>query len=759
MRKLTWAALGFTAAVLLAEYDILPASGLPYIAAALAVLSLGAMAFRGVRRRRIFIVVLSASVGLLWWWGHYTLHVQPCEALVGQRLEVTAVVTDYPQEGDGYSRLEVRITEGAPQEKAVLYLYTGELPELSPGDIIQAEIKITSALVRSGERSRTYTAQNQNLLGYIQGDVAVTGRSDRAWLYFPKVLCQRVKTLCSEIFPADTAPFMTALLTGDTESLENDGGHYTAMRLSGVLHIVAVSGMHLFILTAVCQAVLGKSRWASLLCIAVIVLFTLMAGCRPSIVRAAVMQTMLLLAPVFGRGNDSPTSLSAALLVLLLLNPAAVAGVGLQLSFACVAGLLFFVPRLTAWCQAHLPMKNRLIRTAANSLACTVGATAFSLPLSAWYFGTVPLFSPLANLLTFWAVEICFAAGYILCVIGAVLPGLAVLLGWVLSWLVRWCLLVFDSIAAIPFACLYTTDNRAALWLLWAYGLIIVWYILKRRGTTVRLGIPASLCVIGLCVVLLTGDVSLWQSGGILTVLDVGQGESVALTDGTAAVLIDCGGSGLNNAGDVAADYLLSQGQSRVDILILTHLHEDHTNGVEELLYRMTVNYLIYPADAEDGDETLEDILAMAESQGTQTVALSMACTAQVGGMTLTMYLPQAGSDENERGIVVLAEVGGGSALIMGDAGEDAELTLLAQGAVPDVDVLVVGHHGSKTASSPLFLRAAQAETAIISVGYNSYNLPAEEILERLTSYCPVVLRTDEEGNITIAMTEETENG
>ncbi|MCD7845081.1 MAG: DNA internalization-related competence protein ComEC/Rec2 [Oscillospiraceae bacterium] len=759
MRKLAWAALGFTAAVILAEYDILPASGLPYIAAALAVLSLGALALHGLPRKRMLLLVLSASIGLLWWWGHYTLHIQPCETLARQRAEVTAVVTDYPQTGDGYTRLEVRITGGAPQEKAVLYLYTGELPELAPGDIIQTEIKITSALVRGGERTRTYTARNQNLLGYIQGEVTVTGRSGQAWRYFPKVLCQRVKTLCGEIFPADTAPFMTALLTGDTTALENDGGHYAAMRLSGVLHVVAVSGMHLFVLTAFCQLVLGRSLWANLLCIAAVVLFTLLAGCRPSIVRAAVMQSMLLLAPVLGRENDPPTSLAAALMVMLLVNPSAIAGVGLQLSFSCVAGLLLLLPRLLEWCCDHLPMEKSLVRAAASSLACTVGATAFSLPLSAWYFGTVPLFSPIANLLTLGVVEICFGAGYVLCVLGAVLPGFAALLGWVMSWLVRWCMLVYDTIAAIPFACLYTTDNRAALWLLGVYGLMILWYILRRRGVYIRLGIPASLCVIGLCAVLLTGDVSLRRMGGILTVLDVGQGESVALTDEKAAALIDCGGSGQNNAGDVAADYLLSLGQSRVDVLILTHLHEDHTNGVEELLYRMAVSYLIYPADAEDGDDTLEDILALAERQGTQTVALSAACTAQVGNMTLTMYLPQAGSDENERGIVVLAEVGGGSALIMGDAGEDAELALLEQGAVPDVDVLVVGHHGSKTASSPLFLRAAQAETAVISVGYNSYNLPAEEILERLAAYCPVVLRTDQAGNVAVTLTEEENNG
>lgn len=250
MRRLARAALGFSAAVFLAEYA-LPASGLPYIAAALAVLSLIALRWPPARRAGAFLVLLPAAAGLLCWWGHYERHVLPCEALVGQTVTVTAVVTDYPREGEGYVRLSVRVEEGAPRERAALYIYGQDidLPELAPGDVIQAEVKLSSAVIRSGERSRTYTAQNQNLLGYIQGDVTVTGQAAYKWIYFPKELCQAVKTLCDRLFPADTTAFMKALLTGDTVELQADREDYTAMRLSGVLHIVSVSGMHLFVLT------------------------------------------------------------------------------------------------------------------------------------------------------------------------------------------------------------------------------------------------------------------------------------------------------------------------------------------------------------------------------------------------------------------------------------------------------------------------------------------------------------------------------
>jgi competence protein ComEC len=295
----------------------------------------------------------------------------------------------------------------------------------------------------------------------------------------------------------------------------------------------------------------------------------------------------------------------------------------------------------------------------------------------------------------------------------------------------------------------------AVVWLIASYGLFFLWLGLRRRYRRLRLVIPAELCVIGLCWVLVTGGLELGPEQATLAALDVGQGQSIVLTDDTASVVIDCGGSGQTNAGDTAADYLLAAGKNHVDMLILTHLHDDHANGVTRLLERMTVDYLVMPGGTEDESALWEPIVAAAQEAGTAVISLEQAYLAQAGDMTLELYLPNGGSDINERGIVVLAQLGGQSALIMGDGGTESELVLLGQGLVPDVDLLVVGHHGSDTASGVLFLKAAQAETAVISVGRNNYGLPDEEILERLDTYCQQVLRTDQQGTITVTMQGE----
>ena len=753
MRKLAWAALGFAAAAALAEY-ILPTEGLPYLAAALVLLSACSLLIRKRSvRSRAALCLLAAAAGILAWQVRYRLRVAPAEAAVGQTVSARAIVTDYPERYDGYERVQVRLTQAEqPARKALLYLYEGSLPELASGDEIQAEIRLTSALIRRGERSHTYTSQGIDILGYITpGSLSVTGRWAHSWIFFPQRLSQEVKGLCERLFPADAAPFVKALLTGDTVDLEKDVALYAAMRVAGVLHIVAVSGMHLFVLVAFLQLLLGKGRRSSLACLPAIWLFALMAGLRPSVVRAAVMQSIYLLAPTAGREADGATSLGAALLLLLGVNPMAVGSVGLQLSFACMAGLVWLLPSILAWMEKRLPMHRPVVAALAGNVACSLGATAFSIPLAALYFRQIPLLSPVANLLTLFVVEAIFGAGYAVCAVGALIPGLGGLLGQLLAWPVRWCRAVYRAVASIPFAGLYAGTVSSALWLAGLYALAALWILLRRRGRRLPLDVPVCAGAIGLCLVLIAAKLSIPDGEARLTVLDVDQGQCVVLADRDTAVVIDCGGAGLDNAGDRAANYLLSVGHTRADALILTHLHHDHANGVLTLLCRMKVDRLILPAGTDDADQLLDPILEMARERGVAVTFLSQEQTARIGGMTLDLLLPQ-GDGDNERGIVVHALAAGQSAFIMGDAGTEAEMSLLRARSVPDVDILVAGHHGSRTATGTLFLAAAKPETAVISVGYNTYGQPAEATLDRLALVCPTVLRTDREGDVTIPL-------
>ncbi len=741
-----WIAGGFAAAAFLAEY-LLPVRGLPYLAAALALCGAVCVPLKRMKARpKAMLLLFSAAAGLLYWWGWFELRVAPCEALAGQNVTLTVRVTDYPLETERYTRLSVTVLDGAPRERGYLYVYDDEVPALAPGDVISAEVRLLSVMTRGEERSHTLTAAGRYLRGYARSELAVVGRSGAAWRWLPQRVSRWVSESCETLFPGRSGVFMKALLTGDKHDLYEDPELYGDMRASGVLHAVAVSGMHVFLLIGALQFVFGKGRVTTLLCYPVLLFFVFMSGAGASVVRAAVMQAIYMSAPLVKRESDSPSALAAALLLLLLCNPLSVGGIALQLSFACMAGYAVFMPRFKARVHRSKHHDSPVFRTSYLNLAATFSATAFSLPVAAFYFGAVPLLAWLANLIALPVLGLVFAGGYALCALYALLPALAAPLAWVLDWGVKWCFLVFRCVGRLPFACLYTADPKAVVWLVLLYALPAAWFLLRKRGIRMSPAIPAELLLMALCAVFLWNEAALRLGRRDFAVLDVGQGACSVLFDRDVCAVIDCGGSDLRSAGDIAADYLRAAGVDRVDVLVLTHLDDDHVNGVPTLLYRLPVGLVILPDTASEADRMA--IEAAAIQAGAETLTLADDTAAVLGDLTLTLRRPLPEGSDNDSGIVVEASYPGFTALVMGDAGEKAELALLRQGSVPDADVLVVGHHGSASSSGALFLRAAQAETAVVSVGTNSYGQPASDTLDRLARYCETTLRTDENGSV-----------
>ncbi len=740
MRRLAWAALPYAAAVFLAEY-FLPLKGLPVFAAALFLLAFAGLLLRGAKRRRFMLVCLAAAVGFGWYAGHWALTGARCETASKQRITVTARVTEYPKENSGYSSVAVRLlNEELPSVRAVLYSYDSALPPLAPGDEIE-----TSAYI--AENTELYTARDVYLRGYIRGSVTVTGRWAHAWLYFPQRISAALKTACDRVFPAFAAPLVKGMMTGDTADLKGDGALYAAMRSCGVTHIVAVSGLHMLYLVGFIQLLLGRGRRGALAALPVIVLFVLMTGCTPSVVRAAVLQIMLLLAPLFDREADCVTDLSAALALLLIINPNAAASVSLQLSFAAAAGMLAFTGPIRRW--AFRRVRGRAGRYVVDSVACTIGATAFSMPIAAYYFGNIPLLSAAVNLVCLPALELVFCAGYILSLAGLLLPQAAAVAAWVPAAAVWLCQGVFRLVAALPFACVYTSSAAVVAWVVVSYGFFALTFFLRRRGRKCRYVIPAALSVSALCVVVVVSGL-LARSQAMVTVLDVGQGECVVMADGSACVMVDCGGKNTaSNAGDTAAYYVRSTGRRQVDLLVLTHLHADHANGVTTLLYNIPVRRLVISEESFDDDELLADILDTAAQTGCEVILLGGESAMTVGPVRLELYQPLSGENENERGLVVAAQIRGTDILVMGDMDSDGERKLIGQGRA-DTDILVAGHHGSKYSSSSLFLHAASPEWTVVSVGQNSYGHPTDEAMERIYDHSETVSRTDTDGNVTI---------
>lgn len=757
MRKLACAALAFAGAAAAAHY-VLPFGALLWCAGGLALLCLPfALLLRETARLRAIIICAFAALGLCWYAAYTHIYVQPAAELAGQEMMVTARVLDYPERDEDYASVELRIEqEGLPRLKTAVYDYDGLMPELRPGDVAEFPLEFIPALEKYGEETDIYSSRGILLRAYLSGGPENVRRDLRSCLSFPMELANAVRKTVKEVFPQDVQAFMLGLLIGDTGGLYDDYELDNALSVAGIRHVVAVSGMHLSFLYAVLTALFGKRR-ASVVGVPVLVLFTFVAGCTASVVRACVMLILVMTAPLLRREADGITSLCAGLLILLIANPLSIAAAGLQLSFAAMAGMILLTPRVYAKLDSLYSRgdkkrrPNAVLRFVMASVSSSVGSMAFTTPVVALLFGYVSLVAPLTNLVTLWAVSVAFTAGYAAVLCGLVFAPLGTAVAWTTAWFARYISFAAKTLAALPYSAIYTVDRLVPWWLVLAYAEFGAAWLLRDRKRGFRALAPTVCSMLTLAFVLF----SAWsqsRSESSVTVLDVGQGQSVAVLHGEHAVLVDCGGkSSWDNAGDTAAEYLLGRGRSSIDAVVLTHLHADHANGVERLLSRVDVDELYLPFGADDEDGMLEGILDSAQRHGTVVKYVTGGdIDTAYGGLSLKLFEPIEAGDENERGVIVLASVGEFDTLIMGDVNTSVERRLVERSILPDTELLVVGHHGSKYSTCFELLEEAKAETAVISVGWNSYGHPTEETLRRLEICGLDIYRTDEDGSVTV---------
>ena len=752
MRVLATIGFSFSAGVFLAA--LLPWNGWQLYAAGGVLLLALAWLFAARKQkyfRRGLLILLPLAVSLAYFAGYDHLVRQPIENRCGAASDFTATVCDWPQATERGARVTVEL-EGYRRARAVLY-GEAELLAARPGDTVTGTAQWQSAAHFDSDDVTHFNARGVYALLYGREDVRLSAGDGLRWLpqRAGKAFREKVAAIWDD---ARVSGFLTAELTGDKSAM--DDGDYLAMQETGLAHLFAVSGLHCaFLVTLLALLISRRQRLLCAVTIPLLLFYMVMVGMSPSVVRACIMQIFLLIAPLFRRGSDPLTSLAAALLVILLCNPFAAASVSLQLSFSATLGMVLLSPRLykllTGWYKGKCrPLRAALCFVAAN-LSATLSAVVFTAPLTAWYFRIFVLVAPLSSLLAVPAAGWSFMAAFVTALLGFVWLPLASLLGWI-SWaLVRYILWIANGMMSWRYHAVYFTNPYLIYWLLFLYAAFI-------GCAATPDGKRKYLLASALSVLTLTA--AIWVNRqdyqyGVLTALtlDVGQGESVILTSGGETALVDCGSSNsYKDPGGLAADTLHSMGVRELSAVVVTHYHADHTNGLYEVLRRIPVQ-TIYLPDIEDEYGVRERLVSLAEEKGAQVTYVTKETTDTLGDTVLTIYPPvQSGGDLNELGLTALASAGDFDLLITGDMSGSTEKKLVETYALPDIEVLVVSHHGSRYSSNIRFLKSVTPEAAVISVGDNNYGHPSEETLQRLLAVGADIWRTDQQGTIRITV-------
>ena len=758
MRVLATAAFSFSVAVLTAV--LMPETGwYVHAAAALAVTAVAALLFGRRRRwgRQAALIGFSAAAALLYFTGYQQLIQQPVLDQCGREASFTGVVCDYGTESTYGAKVTVQI-DGSRFRKAVLY-GDESLLSLRPGNVVTGPAQWNDASHINENRLTTFTARGVYALLYQRGELSVsegTADSVRWWpVGMNRAFQEKIRAVWAD---ERVSAFVAAELTGDKYDISDED--YTVMKGAGLAHLFAVSGLHCAFLVTLLALLLPRHR-RRLFCgvtIGVLVFYMCMVGMTPSVVRACVMQGFLLLAPLFRRDGDPLTSLGAALLLILLPNPFAAASVSLQLSFAATFGIVLLSGRLYHllfdWYQGDNKHIRRVLSFGCANLAVSLSAMICTVPLVAYYFNTLSLVSPLASLLAVPLAGYAFMASFVTVLAGFVWLPLARALGWISYGLIRLVLWIAYVLTRWRYHAVYFDNLYLRIWLAAAYmGFGLCAAVKRWRKRKYLFAAAACAALLALAI---WGNTLVYRSGNMnVTVLDVGQGESVALYSGGQAMLVDCGSSNSYvDAGTVAADALTSMGFSHLKAVAVTHFHADHTNGLYTLLSRLKVDTLYLP-DMEDEYGVRERLLELADRYGITVEWVRRTTLVAVGDIMVTLYPPVGEGDINEQGLSVLGSANDFDVLITGDMKGDTERALLKKYPIPDIEILVVGHHGSKYSSDEAFLEAIKPEIAIISVGDNSYGHPAPETVQRLERVGAAVRCTNAEGSITIHEGEE----
>ena len=519
----------------------------------------------------------------------------------------------------------------------------------------------------------------------------------------------------------------------------------------GVSHLVAVSGGHLVLVSAVVSALLRRTRLGTLpralTLLGMTALFVAFCGAPVSAVRSWVMVLAAELSRLAGRRAHPLSSASVTALAMAALEPGVTGQLGFVLSVACVCGICAlegyarYVLRVLVWhsggTRGHVPVRpvRAALSSAQEALALTVVSQAVTMPFTCATFGTLSLVAPLANVLLAPLFSLVLVLGLAVALLAWAPPLQALVLvpcdaaGAAVVWLAR-------RLAGLPLACVpVSVDEGPALALLGCLlaALLVVWPHVKRRALV---GALCAALALGLAWHLR------WRlfAPACVRVLDVGQGDAILVTDGSSSLLVDTG------PGDAVVGACARNNVTHLDAILVTHLHEDHVGGVEALGGVVSVGEVLVAEGV-----TLEAGDVPVSSVGRGDVV-------RVGRFSLEVLSPSGPVDglENEDSVVCslsYEDERGRTlrALLTGDAERGVTDALVEAGDVGDVDLLKVGHHGSEVSVSASAAAALMPEVSVASAGEgNAYGHPDPACVEILEDAGSAFLCTMDVGDVCV---------
>lgn len=628
-------------------------------------------------------------------------------------------------------------------KKFILYI-PKDVEKLEYGSIIKINAQYTEAT-----RDRNYGGFNyktylrtKKIYGIfnVEDVEIVKNGSDNIIIKLRKY----IKSKLREKLKKENSELAISLIVGDRSHISSEVEDN--FKKANLMHMLAISGAHFSYVILIATFIsnrLQHKRLGQLIQIIAIIFFMNLTGNTASVVRAGIMSILLIGSSICKRQNDSLNNIAISAIIQIINNPYIILDSGFMLSYSGVLGIILFYKKISE----HIHFK---------SIALTISANIFIIPIMIYNFHTISGSFIISNICASWLLGIIIILEFIsLCI-----P--IKLLYMILDLLIMMLRKIAEICANIPFAQMYVP--RYAI-----FFVIVIYILIFCRKLKCRKYVYSFL-TIGVSILLIVNFTDVYQDRMRINFIDVGQGDSCLIRYKGTNIMIDSGGSLSKNKDgksydigeNVLNNYLLNRGITRLDYIMVSHFDEDHSQGFIFLLKNMKVKNVII-SEQYKTSSIYEQFKQICKKQNIQIIYVRSGDEIRIKDLAFKILHPKSKENQisenplNNNAIVCMVKYKNRRILFTGDIEKVAENEMVKEYTNGlKADILKVGHHGSKTSTTKEFLDFINPSVALIGVGQNNkFGHPNEDVIKRLEEKNIQIYRTDEMGEISVIIDKD----
>lgn len=639
--------------------------------------------------------------------------------------------------------------------------YLGDCP-YEYGDVLKIKGRLEKPIGQKnfGEFDYELYLAREKVFTYLniwqEKDIQKIGENDSNFLVsFSLSARDKIKEITKQTLPQPYSYLLIGMLLGEKNFIPP---HLKEVFTeAGIMHILAVSGLHVGIIAMALLALLSMlnlpKKLKLLTLILILIMYASITGFRPSVLRATIMFLLLIGGKLINRSRNLNISLFFAGFLILLLNPLILYDAGFLLSFI----VTFFIINLSPIFQE---LFSKIVAWIKNPLAVSTAAWIGIFPLSAYFFTKVSIISIVSNILIIPLTVVAVILGFVTFFIGMASISLAGIVANINYLVLSLITLIAKSFSSLPFAFVYVAQPSILviiLYYLMVFFIIELFYI---KILSQKIKKKAALIVLSITLLIISVQIFYPTDNLKVNFINVGEGDCILIeAPNKINILIDGGGTPQGDfdvGSKIVVPYLRRKGINEIDLLILTHPHLDHLEGLLPVLKEFKVGMVLDSGLLCDISAYKEFISLIQKKSIPYHKAKAGDNFVFSNNLEIFLLNPLYDSDFydesdfNNASIVVKLFYKNADFLFTGDIEVTAEKKLLVWQNILQSDILKVGHHGSITSTNLEFLDKVDPRIAIITVGKNHFGHPSQKIIERLEDGIIQIYRTDEDGTIII---------